>query len=74
MAMFNKRHYEALATVIQDAERWAINNDQREGVARVKGGLAVLFGLDNSSFDESRFLHACKPGSNVRARTAHLAS
>jgi hypothetical protein len=34
--------------------------------------LADLFKSDNSRFDRDRFTHACLPGSNVRAKTAHL--
>lgn len=76
--MFNKRHYEAIALVIQDL---TLSDDEHDELGLIEiearrqaiaGEFANLFKSDNGAFDRNRFLHACKPGSNVRAKTAHL--
>jgi len=65
---FSKRHYEALALALQDARTHlrcdAIN--QQECVLRM---LADMFAADNSQFKRQRFINACQPGANVRARS-----
>ena len=66
MSQFAKRHYEAIAQIIQHSKR-----DNRS-VDWLANELAFLFLTDNPRFDRERFLHACKPGSNVKAKTAHL--
>jgi hypothetical protein len=76
MAHFNKRHYEAIATVCQEYRKHAahfVTKDQRlTWHAELETRLADMFRADNDRFDRGRFLHACLPGSNVKARTAHL--
>jgi hypothetical protein len=72
MTHFNKRHYEAIATVLQNANRACETDNQRRGVERVRNELADMFMGDNCLFDRNRFLHATIPGSNVKAKTAHL--
>jgi hypothetical protein len=63
----SKRHYEAIALALQDARMHlrcdAIN--QQECVLRM---LADMFAADNSQFKRQRFIAACGPGANVRAR------
>ena len=65
---FSKRHYEAIALALQDARLHlrcdAIN--QQECVLRM---LADMFAADNSQFKRQRFINACEPGANVRARS-----
>ena len=68
MPKFNKRHYEALATLVQEYnERCGAH-----AAPMLVDMLAAMFKADNSRFDYQRFEHACQPGSNVRAKTAHL--
>ena len=65
---FAKRHYEAIAEEMQDARTHlrcdAIN--QQECVLRM---LADMFAADNSQFKRERFINACQPGANVKARS-----
>ena len=65
LTRFAKRHYEAIAEAMQEAEGGdAIN--QHECVI---GMLADMFAADNSQFKRERFTNACQPGANVRARS-----
>ncbi len=72
--MFAKRHYEAIATVMQNAHPGAgLPEDNR---ARIQWEMTCLelantFRQDNPNFDMTRFIRACKPGANVRARNAN---
>ena len=76
MSQFNKRHYESIATVCQEYRAHAAcfetapvrNAYQTE----IEQRLADMFKADNGLFDRERFMHACRPGSNVKAKTAHL--
>ena len=77
MSIFAKRHYEAIALVMQEAIREINFAGDLDGSAQqmwnsVCDELADTFKRDNGNFDRARFKHACLPGSNVRAKTAHL--
>ena len=76
MAHFNKRHYEAIATVMQEyrafAEHIQNGHARRTHASEIEARLADMFRSDNGLFNRDRFLHACLPGSNVKAKTAHL--
>jgi hypothetical protein len=61
---FAKRHYEAIALAMQDARRLP-SNDQWQCVVNC---LADVFASDNGQFQRDRFINACEPGANVRAR------
>jgi hypothetical protein len=63
MSRFAKRHYEAIATAIQEAALVPGND-----VTSVIRELGAMFKSDNSAFDRDRFERACVPGANVRAR------
>ena len=71
---FNRRHYEALATVIQGLalSHNELSNDELDELVNVRQGIASDFanmlGKDNPRFDRARFIRACIPGNNVRAR------
>jgi hypothetical protein len=69
--MFAKRHFEAIATVMQDADPLHVKRTnarvQHEQTIRA---LADLFASDNGSFQRDRFIAACRPGANVRARAS----
>lgn len=68
MAMFAKRHYEAIALVMQSARPnpdCAVAHQWEE----TRNGLMDLFARDNPQFDCARFERACEPGANVRKRT-----
>ena len=67
MAHFAKRHYEAIATAIQEARRKA--NGSNDPIAVVVDELADTFAGDNGMFKRDRFIRACEPGANVRARS-----
>lgn len=73
---FNKRHYEMIATVCQEyndhASNLATKAQRLAWQEELERRLADMFAADNPRFDRGRFLHACMPGSNVKARTAHL--
>jgi hypothetical protein len=64
--MFQKRHYEAIAQTIQNMPTFAASlRAQQESTA---SAFAEMLGQDNPLFNRERFLAACKPGANVRAR------
>jgi len=72
---FAKRHYEAIATVIQhltlsddehDEQGLAEIEARRQAIARE---FANLFASDNGQFKRERFVRACVPGANVRTRS-----
>jgi hypothetical protein len=65
---FAKRHYEAIALAMQEC-RMHIRCDGIEQMECVVKYLADLFAADNGQFKRDRFMHACEPGANVRART-----
>lgn len=68
--MFAKRHYEAIATVMQEAHpgaALAIDNRAVMQWSETCKDLAKMFERDNLHFDIVRFMHACRPGANVRA-------
>ena len=73
--MFSKRHYEAIALAMQDAKplpNWDANKHTQWDVCVSR--LADAFGRDNGLFKRERFLAACQPGANVRARTTAKAA
>src|SRR5262249_16879776 len=64
---FAKRHYEAIALAMQDA-RFRLRSsalDQWECTIKC---LANMLAADNGRFQRDRFIRACEPGANVRAR------
>jgi hypothetical protein len=66
MAMFNKRHYEAIATVMQES----YSDDSGDGGgADVWSGIVVsladMFARDNGLFNRERFERACQPGADI---------
>ena len=78
LPIFAKRHYKRLAQVVQGV---VLSHDEssecalselvsiRRGIA---GEFAAMLGRDNPRFDRERFIAACAPGANVRARTANI--
>ena len=68
--MFQKRHYEAIAQAVQSMQRHTASmNGGTLPWDTVRDELADLFERNNSRFDRDRFMRACQPGANVRART-----
>jgi hypothetical protein len=71
---FAKRHYEAIALAMQHAcplaPRDSSNADpiRRNQWESVRNELADMFMRDNGEFKRDRFMWACEPGANVRAR------
>jgi hypothetical protein len=65
---FAKRHYEAIALAMQEAKRTAQNDRELKGVIYAVLELADVFASDNGEFKRERFIAACQPGANVRAR------
>jgi hypothetical protein len=63
---FYKRHYEAIALAMQEARRSV--NGSNDPIAVVIQELADVFARDNGQFKRERFMYACEPGANVRAR------
>jgi hypothetical protein len=69
---FCKRHYEAIALAMQEAKLYAVCKDiphAEEVIATVVKELATTFARDNGEFKRDRFIRACEPGANVRARS-----
>jgi hypothetical protein len=72
MPMFAKRHYEAIATAMQNAHvpRGVVCDPaKRNQWECVRNELTDVFARDNGQFDRYRFMRACEPGANVRARS-----
>lgn len=72
MSHFTKRDYEAIAQVMQDAHPGAaLSKDNRAVIqwSETVKDFAEMLERDNSSFDIIRFVRACQPGANVRARS-----
>ena len=69
---FYKRHYEAIALAMQEAMRYArgLDDDLAPGAIQIAiEELADVFDSDNGQFRRERFVRACEPGTNVRARS-----
>ena len=71
--MFSKRHYEAIALVLQDAAHDPIMVHETGKRTKTHLDLLVtrfvdLFARDNPQFKRDRFERACVPGANVKAR------
>ena len=75
LSHFQKRHYEAVATAMQHAcplaPRDSSNADpiRRNQWESVRNELTDMFAKDNREFKRDRFMWACEPGANVRARS-----
>jgi methyl coenzyme M reductase alpha subunit len=67
LSRFQKRHYEAIALAMQEARRRA--NGSNDPIAVVVDELADVFTGGNGQFKRERFIRACDPGANVRARS-----
>lgn len=70
MTKFAKRHYEAIALVMQST----YSDDAGDGGgadvwSTIVDAFADAFSRDNQRFQRQRFINACEPGANVRART-----
>jgi hypothetical protein len=71
MTHFAKRHYEAIATAMQEAIKFdATCSSEVAGIYKAINALADTFARDNGQFKRDRFIRACEPGANVRARKA----
>jgi len=53
-----------------------LNGDELSELVSIRqaiaSGFADMLGRDNPRFDRERFITACTPGANVRARTANI--
>jgi hypothetical protein len=72
MSHFAKRHYETIAEAFQEAYG-NIDDTQggdlvRKGIDKACNELADQFARDNGMFKRERFIRACVPGANVKAR------
>ena len=65
---FAKRHYECIALAMQDACPLWDAPERRNQWESVRNSLMDLFARDNGEFKRDRFMWACEPGANVRAR------
>jgi hypothetical protein len=66
---FAKRHYEAIALAIQDAIERSTSSEMVSGVYKAAAQMADMLASDNGQFQRDRFIRACEPGANVRARS-----
>jgi hypothetical protein len=64
----SKKDYERAATIAQ-----AMSTHRDEHVFAVEAFLRFFRADGNPRFDEARFLQACVPGANVRARPRKVA-
>src|SRR5215472_14438846 len=73
LSHFHKRHYEAIALAMQDVNpiRFTSTDDPERRIqyAATLRVLCDLFAGDNGQFKRDRFIRACEPGANVRARS-----
>jgi len=72
--MFQQRHFEAIAQMMQETHPGAhldavMNLSARQWYA-TRAAMVNLFLRHNSRFDVARFERACMPGANVRSRKA----
>ena len=71
---FERRHYEALATVIQGLvlSHDELSEVELDELAYTRHDIADAFAnmleRDNPRFDRKRFVAGCNPGANVKAR------
>jgi hypothetical protein len=69
-SMFNKRHYEAVAAVMQETKSYFDGDpNQQAQWDFTRTRLSLMFARDNGQFKRDRFEAACEPGANVRARS-----
>jgi hypothetical protein len=69
-AKFQKRHYQIIATTMQEAHPGAaLSKDNRAVVqwSETVKDFAEMLERDSSRFDVIRFVHACEPGANARS-------
>ncbi|MCH7605384.1 hypothetical protein IID24_05345 [Patescibacteria group bacterium] len=59
MAIFQKRHYEAIAEVMKTCLEMSFNVEDRAMVGMVRSMLAFNFAKDNPDFKHDKFLKAC---------------
>jgi len=67
---FSKQHYEKIAQAMQEAKPepgWDANKHAQWDVTVSR--LCDVFAADNGQFKRDRFIRACEPGANVRARS-----
>jgi hypothetical protein len=75
MSHFAKRHYQAIAQIIQYLDLSFDSEYDEEGLQEIEAkrqsiaaDFASMFNSDNPQFNRALFMQACKPGQNVRAR------
>jgi hypothetical protein len=75
LPLFSRRHYEAIAKRIQTLvlSQNELSQDELDELIEVRHHIVAdfvdMFEKDNPRFDRDRFIGACLPGANVRART-----
>lgn len=68
-ATFQKRHYEAVAQLLQDQFPEKGRKQSREEYReQIISAFVIAFRRDNPNFSGDRFRAACAPGANVRSR------
>jgi len=68
---FAKRHYECIALAMQDA-RFRLRSSSLDQWQCGINCLANMLAGDNGRFCRDRFIRACEPGANVRARNGGM--
>lgn len=75
MSKYAKRHYEDFARIMQEMRPHEAGpmtpqySAQLELWLRMRNEIAAMFAGDNGLFKRERFMDACVPGANVRARS-----
>jgi hypothetical protein len=70
--MFQQRHFEAIATVMQETKPHESSENRTYQWEADRTALAALFQRHNKNFMWNRFVAACEPGANVRTRGTTL--
>ena len=72
MSMFQQRHYETIARMMQGAHPGT--DGSTHGIIQwemTRDHMTDMFRMDNSRFTPERFMAACEPGANVKLRTRY---
>lgn len=64
----SKKHFQALAEAMQNAKRQIADGSNTDPMQIVTEEIARACKRFNPAFDTQRFMTACIPGNNVRAR------
>lgn len=70
-AKFSQRHYQAVATILQELRLYAEGNHATavQTADKARDMFTSAFACDSGAFKRDLFVRACVPNANVKART-----